>query len=68
MNKHNVLIFPSLKLKCLDKMPRVEVLQTSMKTIRKKPPKNDRSQEMMMRKVLVDYIRDIARDRIEHHE
>ena len=63
-----VLILPSLKLKCLDKMPRVDILDTNMKFMKKNVNKTGRSTVLMIRKLLVDYVRDLADINIDHLE
>lgn len=54
--KNDVLIFPSLKLKCLDKMPRVDIVEADMRFLKKKLPKSQRSTAVVIRKLLCDYI------------
>lgn len=60
LKKNDILIFPSLKLKSLDKMPKIDILMTDMSFLPYTAPKNTKSTVLMIRKILVDFIRDIA--------
>ena len=60
LKKNDILIFPSIKLKCLDKMPKIDILMTDMQQLPYTAPKNTKSTVLMIRKILVDFIRDIA--------
>ena len=64
--QNDVIIFPSSKLKCLDSLPRIEVLEANMK-YKYQPKARDASSIVgLIRKILVDYIQDIAQVRIDH--
>ena len=65
--KNEVLVFPSEKLHCYDKMPRVDLLMTNLSYEKdKKPRVSNKSTTQLLKKVLVDYISEIAKSRIEH--